>query len=259
MTTFQLPLADRVIFITGAASGIGKATVAACRDAGARVVAADLQPAEATVAANGLGADDLAVSVNVAEGEAVKAAVAAVKERYGRLDGLVNCAGINGQGSIDHITVEQFRKVLAVHVEGTFNVTQAALPLLRAAGAQAAIVNLCSIYGMTGGPANLSYNTAKGALLNFTRCMAADLGAEGIRVNAVSPGYIETPMTHMLQHEAAARMRERFVQMHLLRRPGPPEEVARAIRFLLSSDASFITGANLPVDGGFSSAQLILP
>jgi NAD(P)-dependent dehydrogenase (short-subunit alcohol dehydrogenase family) len=124
---------------------------------------------------------------------------------------------------------------------------------------QAAIVNLCSIYGMTGGSGNLSYNTAKGALLNFTRCMAADLGAEGIRVNAVSPGYIETPMTHMLQHAAAARMRERFVQMHLLRRSGQPEEVARAIRFLLSSDASFITGANLPVDGGFSSAQLILP
>lgn len=252
------PLADRVIFITGAASGIGKSTVAACRAAGARVVAADLQPAEATAAANGLGPEDLAVSVNVADGEAVQATMAMVKERFGRLDGLVNCAGINGQGTIDHINVEQFRKVLAVHVEGTFNVTQAALPLLRA-GTQASIVNLCSIYGMTGGPANLSYNTAKGALLNFTRCMAADLGAEGIRVNAVSPGYIDTPMTHMLQHEAAARMRDRFVQMHLLRRPGQPEEVARAIRFLLSGEASFITGANLPVDGGFSSAQLILP
>jgi len=258
MTTFQLPLADRIVFITGAASGIGKATVEACRAAGAQVVAADLQPAAATATANGLDSGDLAVSLNVAESEAVKAAMATVKERYGRLDGLVNCAGINGQGSIDHIKVEQFRKVLAVHVEGTFNVTQADLPLLRA-GMQAAIVNLCSIYGMTGGSGNLSYNTAKGALLNFTRCMAADLGAEGIRVNAVSPGYIETPMTHMLQHAAAARMRERFVQMHLLRRSGQPEEVARAIRFLLSSDASFITGANLPVDGGFSSAQLILP
>ena len=106
MTTFQLPLADRVIFITGAASGIGKATVAACRDAGARVVAADLQSAEATASINGLDSGDLAVSLNVAESEAVKAAMVGVKERFGRLDGLVNCAGINGQGSIDHINVE---------------------------------------------------------------------------------------------------------------------------------------------------------
>jgi len=184
MTTFQLPLAERIVFITGAASGIGKATVAACRAAGAQVVAADLQPAAVTATANGLDSGDLAISLNVAESEGVKAAMTTVKERYGRLDGLVNCAGINGQGSIDHINVEQFRKVLAVHVEGTFNVTQAALPLLRA-GTQAAIVNLCSIYGMTGGPANLSYNTAKGALLNFTRCMAADLGAEVLNTETV--------------------------------------------------------------------------
>jgi NAD(P)-dependent dehydrogenase (short-subunit alcohol dehydrogenase family) len=251
-------LDGRIILVTGAASGIGKCTVAACRAAGARIVAADLQPAAAIATAADLGADDLALSLDVADSAAVQTGLAAVQARYGHLDGLVNCAGINGQGSIDHIRLEQFRKVLAVHVEGTFNLTQAALPLLRA-GHRSAIVNLCSIYGMTGGPANLAYNTAKGAILQFTRCMAADLGPEGIRVNAVSPGYIDTPMTFMLQHEAAARMRDKFVQMHLLKRPGQPEEVAKAIRFLLSEESSFITGANLPVDGGFSAAALILP
>ena len=251
-------LDGRLILVTGAASGIGKCTVAACRAAGARVVAADLQPVGAITAAAGLGADDLALSLDVADATAVRAALEAVQARYGHLDGLVNCAGINGQGTIDQVKLEQFRKVLAVHVEGTFNLTQAALPLLRA-GSRPAIVNLCSIYGMTGGPANLAYNTAKGAILQFTRCMAADLGAEGIRVNAVSPGYIDTPMTFMLQHEAAARMRDKFVQMHLLKRPGQPEEVAKAIRFLLSDEASFITGANLPGDGGFSAATPILP
>jgi len=251
-------LDGRIILVTGAASGIGKCTVAACRAAGARIVAADLQPAAAIATAADLGSEDLALSLDVADSAAVQTGLAAVQARYGHLDGLVNCAGINGQGSIDHIRLEQFRKVLAVHVEGTFNLTQAALPLLRA-GHRSAIVNLCSIYGMTGGPANLAYNTAKGAILQFTRCMAADLGPEGIRVNAVSPGYIDTPMTFMLQHEAAARMRDKFVQMHLLKRPGQPEEVAKAIRFLLSEEASFITGANLPVDGGFSAAALILP
>lgn len=251
-------LHNRLILVTGAASGIGKATVEACHAAGARVVAADLPPVATIAAAAGLGADELALSLDVVDAAAVRAGLAEVQSRYGHLDGLVNCAGITGQGSIEQIGVEQFRKVLAVHVEGTFNLTQAALPLLRA-GSRAAIVNLGSIYGMTGGAGNLAYNTAKAALLNFTRSMAADLGPEGIRVNAVSPGYIDTPMTVMLQHEAAARMREQFVRMHLLQRPGRPEEVAKAILFLLSDEASFITGANLPVDGGFSAAASILP
>ena len=87
--------------------------------------------------------------------------------------------------------------------------------------------------------------------ITYLESLRLEMRGSGVKVVTLCPGYIETPMTHMLQHEAAARMRERFVQMHLLRRPGQPEEVARAIRFLLSSDASFITGANLPVDGGF--------
>jgi len=132
-------LDGRLILVTGAASGIGKCTVAACRAAGARVVAADLQPVGAITAAAGLGADDLALSLDVADATAVRAALEAVQARYGHLDGLVNCAGINGQGTIDQVKLEQFRKVLAVHVEGTFNLTQAALPLLRA-GSRPAIV-----------------------------------------------------------------------------------------------------------------------
>jgi len=251
-------LEGRVVLVTGGASGIGKATAAACRAAGARLAIADLQPPATIAMAAGLQADELALGLDVADAAAVDAALEQVKAHYGRLDGLVNCAGITGQGTLEQTDLARFRQVLSVHLEGTFNLTRAALPLLRA-GTGAALVNLGSIYGMTGGPGNLSYNVAKAAILQFTRCLAADLGPEGIRVNAVSPGYIDTPMTTMLQHEAAARMRDRFVQMHLLKRPGQPEEVAKAIRFLLSDEASFITGANLPVDGGFSAAAPILP
>jgi len=117
------------------------------------------------------------------------------------------------------------------------------------------IVTVASIYGMTGGPGNTPYNVTKGGVLQLTRSLAADYGASGIRVNAVSPGYIETPMTNMLAH--AGPVRDAFVGMHLLQRAGQPEEVGKVIRFLLSDEASFVTGANIPVDGGFSAAQVI--
>lgn len=131
---------------------------------------------------------------------------------------------------------------------------RAILPHMQAAG-RGSIVAISSIYGMTGGPGNTPYNVSKGGILQLVRSMAADYGAAGIRVNAVSPGYIETPMTHML--EQAGAVRDAFIGMHLLQRPGKPQEVGHVIRFLLSDESSFVTGANIPVDGGFSAAQVI--
>jgi NAD(P)-dependent dehydrogenase (short-subunit alcohol dehydrogenase family) len=247
-------LDGKVVFVTGAASGIGRATAVACSEAGARVVATDLRAPDV----GGLHGDAIGLALDVSDAAAVQAVVAEALQKAGRIDGLVNCAGINGRGSLLDIDYATLQRVHAVHVGGTFNVTKAVLPGMIAAK-RGSIVNVGSIYGMNGGSGNLSYNTAKAAILQFTRCVAADYSPHGVRVNTVSPGYIDTPMTDMLRDERAAAFRKKFVEMHLLKRAGQPEEVARAVRFLLSEDASFITGANLPVDGGFSAADIVLP
>jgi len=247
-------LEGQVVFITGAASGIGRATAHACQEAGASIVAADLGAPEDIATAIGLGKSDLAVTLDVTDENAVSAAVAATLARFGKIDGVVACAGINGQGPVHAMDRADWDRTLAVHLTGTFLTCKHILPVMMKAG-KGSVVTLASIYGMTGGAGNTSYNVAKGGMLQLTRSMAVDYGRAGIRVNAISPGYIETPMTHMLNEPS--KIRDNFIAMHLLGRSGKPEEVARVARFLLSDEASFMTGANIPVDGGFSSAQVI--
>lgn len=241
-------LDGKVILITGAASGIGLATVEAVRQEGAIVAAADLDEI------NGLGNDDSAYKLDVSSAVETAEVVAQIVARHGRIDGLATCAGISVEGSVTQFDLEKWHKAIAVNLTGTMLSCRAVLPHMLAAG-RGSIVTVASIYGMTGGPGNTPYNVTKGGVLQLTRSLAADYGASSIRINAVSPGYIETPMTGMLAH--AGTMRDAFVGMHLLQRAGQPEEVGKVIRFLLSDEASFVTGANIPVDGGFSAAQVI--
>lgn len=241
-------LAGKVVFITGAASGIGQATAAAVREAGGIVAAADLS------SITGLADEDAAFELDVSSESQTETAVAQVMARYGRIDGVAACAGISVEGAVTEVDLDKWDRALAVNLTGTMLTCRAVLPHMQAAG-RGSIVTVASIYGMTGGAGNTPYNVTKGGVLQLMRSLAADYGVAGIRVNAVSPGYIETPMTGMLAH--AGPMRDAFVGMHLMQRPGQPEEVARVIRFLLSDDASFVTGANIPVDGGFSAAQVI--
>ena len=247
-------LDGKIIVVTGAASGIGCATARMCAAAGATVVATDLAEEGAIAEACGLDDAHLCASLNVADEAGVEALTAAVLERVGRVDGLVNCAGINGRGAAHELDLADWQRVMDVNLTGPLVLAKHVVGAMVAAGAPGAVVNLASAYGMTGGPGNVSYNSSKGAILQLTRSMAADYGRAGIRVNAVSPGYIETPMSEMLKHAPA--FRDAFVGMHLLQRPGQPDEVAAAIVFLLSDDASYVTGTNLPVDGGFTSAHV---
>jgi NAD(P)-dependent dehydrogenase (short-subunit alcohol dehydrogenase family) len=243
-----IDLKDQIVFVTGAASGIGAATAHAAREAGAIIIAADL--AEPAALSN----RDMAIALDVSDEAQVEAAFTQALARYGRIDGLACCAGISRQGAVTQMNMADWNAALAVNLTGTMLCARAVLPAMIAAG-KGTIVTVASIYGMTGGQGNAPYNVSKGGVLQLTRSMAADYGAAGIRINAVSPGFIETPMTTMLQTESP--MRDAFVKMHLLKRPGQPDEVAKVIRFLLSDEASFITGTNIPIDGGFSAAQLI--
>ena len=241
-------LQGKTVLVTGGGSGIGLATALLCAEGGARVHAADLRfepAAKAQLEASGVSTLELDVTD--------EAAVQAALVRTGPLDGLVNSAGVNGQGAAHDIELEVWRRTLAVHLTGAFLLCKHAVPAM-AARSSGAIVNIASIYGKSGARGNMPYNVAKGGVLQLTRSLAADYGGAGVRVNTVSPGYILTPMTQMLQ---SAPITEAFVAMHPLNRPGRPEEVANAIRFLLSDEASFISGADLAVDGGFSAVHLI--
>jgi NAD(P)-dependent dehydrogenase (short-subunit alcohol dehydrogenase family) len=257
--TARLP--DKVALITGGASGIGRCTAQVFAREGAKLVLADLNLAAAEALAAELaayGADAIAVQCNVCNRAEVEAVVARAVEHFGRLDVLVNSAGISARHVPEGADFEQaWQLIMDVNVRGTMLASHAAVAAMAQRGT-GAIVNLASIMSYVVHPAGYglsdgfnAYSQSKGAIVQMTRDLAVNSGHPGIRVNAVCPGFIETPLTTAITGNP--NLRSAMEARHPIGRLGKPEEIAAVIAFLASDEASFVTGATWLVDGGYTA------
>jgi NAD(P)-dependent dehydrogenase (short-subunit alcohol dehydrogenase family) len=250
-------LQNKVALVTGAARGIGLATAKRFLDDGWRVAMLDILGDTLGDAVKALDQPDqaLARTVDVADPQAVQAAVRETHRAFGRIDALVNNAGIAIFKPILDVTLEEWNRVMAVNLTGPFLTVQAVAPLMRDQGG-GAIVNIASISGLRASTLRVAYGTSKAALGHLTRQQAAELGEYGIRVNAVAPGPVETAMAKAVH---TPEIRADYHDHIPLNRYGLETELAEAIFFLCSDKASYITGQVLGVDGGFDAAGVGLP
>ena len=252
MTQFE----STVAIVTGAGQGIGKATGHAFHAAGARVVLLDVlaEPLAQTVSELGPSERVFSALVDVSDRGAVDRVMDEALARFGQIDALVNSAGIRGLGNVADIDLDLWRHVHAVNLEGSLNTCQAFTQRMIAASRPGAIVNLTSVAGLMGVPGRAAYVSTKHAIIGLTRELAMEVGRHGLRVNAIAPGMIRTPMTSTMLADAESEARS--AAMHPLGRVGEPAEIASAILFLCSDQASFITGTVLSVDGGYTAGRL---
>ena len=243
-------LKNKVSIITGAAQGIGLATALKFAEEGATVVVADLKPAGVDAAlamVRARGAQAMGFAVNVTDRAALDAMAAAVKEQYGHIDVLVNNAGITKDARLQKMTLEQFDAVVDVNLRGVFHATQAVLPAMLAQGS-GVVLNASSVVGIYGNYGQTNYAATKFGVIGFTKTWSRELGPKGIRVNAVAPGFVETPILATVPDKVLQQMREQ-VPLHRL---GRPEEIANVYAFLASDEASYVNGAVLEVAGGMT-------
>jgi NAD(P)-dependent dehydrogenase (short-subunit alcohol dehydrogenase family) len=251
-------LEGRVALVTGAASGIGRATAIAMGAAGASVAVCDVSDAIRATAEDIVAAGGQATSLacDVSDPEQVRGLIPGVVEAFGRLDILVNNAGVaSGSERLHETSIEEWDRTIAVNLRGPFLCAKFAIPLLLTSDA-ASIVNIASTYGLIGAPLSAAYCASKGGVVNLTRQLAVDYGSDGLRVNAICPGYTDTDMgghrARMSTEAAAAALaqRETNAARQPLGRQASPDEIARVAVFLSSDASSFMTGSIVTVDGG---------
>lgn len=242
-----MKLTQQVALITGAARGIGREIAYQLASNGAKVVLSDIMPDVHDTMAQfkAEGFEVSAVTGDVSKMEDAKSTVEQVLQDFGRLDILVNNAGITRDNLLLKMSEEDWDKVIAINLKGTFNLTKSSVKtMIRQRSGK--IVNIASVIGQIGNSGQANYSASKAGVIAFTKSMARELGSRGIRVNAVAPGFIQSKMTEVLPEEA----KNNLLRQIPLGRLGLPENVAKAVLFLVSDDADYITGQVLNIDGG---------
>ncbi|WP_313811295.1 SDR family NAD(P)-dependent oxidoreductase [Glutamicibacter sp.] len=241
---------ENVMAVTGGASGIGFASASKWVEQGGSAVLLDYDLAAAQRASQDLGPAARALYIDVADAQSVVQAFADLAAKEQRIDALVNSAGIARPAPSSEMTEDEFGSVMDIHVNGTFRVCQAARKLLSASG-RGSIVNLASVAAIAGMPGRANYTAAKSAIAGLTRTLAVEWAPEGIRVNAVGPGYVRTPFTDVLIGQGKLRT-DGIEARTPLGRFAQPEEIANVIHFLATTDSSYVTGHLLMADGGLT-------
>ena len=253
-------LESKVALITGGGSGIGRACAEMFAREGAKVAVSDisLERAQATTQfVTSHGGDAIAISGDVSVGDDAQNMVSATVEKFGKLDVLVNSAGVSARNAMPKGSSpeEVWDKVMDVNLKGTYMVSWHAMPEMAKSGG-GSIINLSSIMGLVGYPVGMGggfnpYNPSKGGVLQFTRNLAIDSASKNVRVNCICPGYVETDLTSALTKDAEAL--RRLETLHPIGRLGQPEEIAYAALYLASDESGFVTGTPLVVDGGYTA------